>query len=171
MIAALALAMAAAPASPVRLVYCHMGECSWSREVSNQLVRTTRSGALRKYASLDGTSTYRGLPPAAWSPRVKIEWPARPSIDYVFCSRSQPALAFRDSDGSWIAHALDLFDLYGCNTASAVIYLRACHGLDHNSRDIEKRLKALGYRPGTRSEQVDIKSPDQLVALPPRPKT
>ena len=171
MIAALALAAAAPSAAPVRLVYCHMGECSWSREVSNRLVRTTRAGALREYASLDGTSTHRGLPPAAWSPQVKIQWPARPSIDYVFCSRSQPALAFKDSDGGgWIAHALDLFDLYGYNTASAVIYLRACHGLDYYSRGIEKRLKSLGYRPGTRSEQVDIRSPGQLVSLPPRSK-
>jgi hypothetical protein len=34
MIAAIALAAAAtaAPAPPVRLVYCHMGECTWSHE-------------------------------------------------------------------------------------------------------------------------------------------
>ena len=163
----LAAAAAAAPAGPARLVYCHMGECSWSRKASNRVVRTTRAGTLRKYSAFDGISTFRDNPPAAWSPRIRIRWPAHPSTDYVFCSRSQPALAFY-SDGQWIAHALDLFDLYGYNTASAVIYLRACHGLDYSSRDIEKKLRALGYRPGTRSEQVEIKSPDQLVALPPR---
>ena len=168
MIAALALAAAAAaPAAPARLVYCHMGECSWSREASNRVVRTTRAGTLRRYSAFNGTSTFRDNAPTAWSPRIRIQWPARPSTDYVFCSRSQPALAFH-SDQGWIAHALDLFDLYGYNTASAVIYVRACHGLDYYSRDVEKRLKALGYRPGTRSEQVEIRSPDQLVALPPR---
>jgi hypothetical protein len=163
--AALAFAVVAASAPPARLVYCHMGECAWSREASNEIVRTTPTGTLRKYFAFNGTSTFRDNPPSGWSPRIRIQWPARPSADYVFCSRSQPALAFH-SDGGWIAHALDLFDLYGYDTASAVIYLRACHGLDLNSRDIDKRLKALGYRPGTRSDQVEIKSPNQLVALP-----
>lgn len=168
MIVAIALAAAAAPlsAAPVRLVYCHMGECSWSREVSNQPVRTTRGGTLRKYVEFSGMSVHPDDYPVGWSPSVRIKWDKKPDVDYVFCSRRQPALAFRnDKPGPGIAHALDLFNLAGYNTASAVTYLRACHNLDLNARDIEKRLRALGYRPGTRSEQVEIRSPEQLIAL------
>jgi hypothetical protein len=168
MILAIALAAAAPPsAAPVLQIYCHMGECSWSRAVSNQPVRTTRDGTLRKYVAFNGSSVHPDGYPDRWSPSVRIKWGKTPDTDYVFCSRRQPALAFRDDKpGHWIAHVLDLFDLYGYNTASAVIYLRACHDLDLNARDIQKRLRALGYRPGTRSEQVDIRSPEQLVALP-----
>ncbi len=164
-------AAAAAPADvPPRLVYCHMMECSWERRVSNAVVRTTPKGQLRKYVVSVGTSTHRDdRYPRAWSRAVRIAWRPKPNSDYVFCSRTQPALAFQSEDGRWIAHAMDLFNLGGYNTASAIIYARACHGLDFNAADIETKLRRLGYRPGTRSRQVDIGSPFQLVNLPPDP--
>ncbi len=165
----LALAAAAAPAGPApRLVYCHMMECSWSKPVSNVAVRSTRGGTLRKVVALRGTSVHRGdTYPSAYRPSIRIAWEKAAAADYVLCSRSQPAFAFR-SGKRWVAHALNLFDLGGYNTASAIAYLRACHGVDYDRPDIDKVIRGLGYRPGTRSEQVEIARPEQLFDLPRR---
>ena len=160
-----ALASAAGPAP--RLVYCHMMECSWSKPISNVAIRSTSAGTLRRVAALSGTSVYRDGPPSRYHRSIRIAWEKGAKVDYVLCSRSQPAFAFR-SGKRWIAHALDLFNLGGYNTASAVIYLRACHGVDYDREDIDKVMRGLGYRPGTRSEQTEIARPEQLLALPRR---
>jgi hypothetical protein len=171
LIVTIALAAAAATTSAApRLVHCHMMECSWERRVSNAIVRTTPRGQLRKYVVSAGTSVHRdNRPPSAYSRSVRIAWEPRPKTSYIFCSKSQPALAFQSGNGRWIAHAMDLFNLGGYNTASAIIYAKACHGLDFNVSNIETRLRRLGYRPGTRSRQIEISSPFQLVDLPPDP--
>jgi hypothetical protein len=172
LIVTIALAAAAAvPAAPPRLVHCRMMECRWERRVSNEVERTTPRGQLRKYVVSAGTSVYRtNRPPSAYSRAIRIAWEPRPKASYIFCSRSQPALAFQSDDGRWIAHALDLFSLPGYHTTSAIIYTRACHGLDFDFANSERRLRRLGYRPGTRSGQIEIKSPFQLVDLPPDPR-
>jgi hypothetical protein len=164
----LALALAAA-APAVELVQCRMMECSWSRPVSNVAIRSTSSGTLRKLTAFRGTSVYRDEPPSGFDESIPIEWEKRPSAQYVLCSPSQPALAFR-SGKRWIAHALDLFDLPGYHIASATGYLRACHGVDYDRPDIDEVIRGLGYRSGTRSEQVEISKPEQLFDLPRRAK-
>jgi hypothetical protein len=165
---ALAMALAAPSAGPIpRLVYCHMMECSWSRPLSNVAIRSAGDGTLRKVAAIRGTSVHRDDYPSRYHPSIRIAWNKAATVDYVLCSRSRPAMAFR-SGKRWIAHALDLFSLGGYNRASAVIYLRACHGVDYDRTDIDTVIRKLGYRPGTRSEQVEIQNPKQLFALPPR---
>ncbi|MEA3051875.1 MAG: hypothetical protein QOG72_778 [Sphingomonadales bacterium] len=164
---ALALALAAAAGAAPRLVYCHMMECSWSKPVSNVAIRTARGDVLRRIVAIQGVSVHRDDYPSRYSSSVPIRWEKAPNVDYVLCSRRQPALAF-SSDGRWTAHALDLFNLAGYNTASAVIYLRACHGIDLSRGDIETVLRRLGYRAGTRSDQVEISRPEQLFDLPAR---
>ena len=165
---ALAMALAAAPAGPTpRLVYCHMMECSWSKPVSNVALRSTALGTLRKVTAVRGTSVHRDDPPSRYHPSIRIAWEKAAAVDYVLCSRAQPAFAFR-SGKRWIAHALDLFNLGGYNTASAVAYLRACHGVEQDRADIETVIRDLGYRPGTRSEQVEIARPERLFDLPRR---
>jgi hypothetical protein len=162
------MAALAAPAGPApRLVYCHMMECSWSKPVSNVEIRSTPAGTLRRVAALRGTSVHRDDYPSRYHPSVPIAWEKAAKVDYVLCSRTQPAMAFR-SGKRWVAHALDLFNLGGYNTASAIGYLRACHGVDYDRSDIDEVMRRLGYRPGTRSEQVEIARPEQLFALPPR---
>jgi len=168
MIALTLMLATAAPAGPApRLVRCHMMECAWSKPVSNVAVRSTPRGTLRKVAAIRGTSVHRGDYPSRYDASLRIAWEKPASVDYVLCSRSQPALAFR-SGKRWIAHALDLFNLGGYNTASAITYLRACHGMDYDREDIEKAMQGLGYRSGTRSEQVEIARPEQLFDLPRR---
>jgi len=163
---AMALAAAALAGPEPRLVYCHMMECSWSKPVSNVAVRTTPRGTLRKVVAIQGTSVHRDDYPSRYQASIRIGW-EKPATQYVLCSRSQPAFAFR-SGKRWVAHALDLFNLGGYNTASATAYLRACHGVEYDREDIEKVIRGLGYRPGTRGEQVEIASPEQLFDLPRR---
>jgi hypothetical protein len=159
---------AAAPAGPApRLVHCRMMECSWSKPISNVAVRSGPGGTLRRVTAVRGTSAYRDDPPSNYHPSIRIDWEKRSSIDYVLCSPSQPALAFR-SGKRWIAHALDLFSLPGYHSASAIAYLRACHGVDYGREDIDKVMRELGYRSGTRSDQVEIARPEQLFNLPRR---
>lgn len=162
----LIIAAAAGGAAP-ELVQCRMMECAWSRPVSNVAVRSAPAGTLRKVTALRGTSAYRDEPPSGFDESLSIEWERKPSATYAFCSRSKPAFAFRSGKG-WVAHALDLFDVGGYQTASAIGYLSACHGVDYWREDIETVLKGLGYRPGTRSEQVEIERPDRLLDLPRR---
>lgn len=160
-----ALLAAAAPAGPPKLIYCHMMECSWSRRVSNRLVARQGAEQLREYVTIDGQSEHRGGDyPTRYSPRVRVKWEAKPVTTYVLCSKARPAIAFQDrwdpaSKGRWYGHYLDLFNLYGYNTSSAVIYAAACHDIDFS----EKALKRLGYRSGTRSEQVDLRRPTDLL--------
>jgi hypothetical protein len=164
----LVVALAAAAAAPApELVQCRMMECAWSKPVSNVAIRSTSAGTLRKVTALRGTSVHREAVPSGFNRSIPINWEKRASAQYVLCSRSQPALAFR-SEKRWIAHALDLFDLGGYNTASAIAYLRACHGVDYDRDDIDMVIRDLGYRPGTRSGQVEIDRPEQLFALPRR---
>lgn len=164
----LAIALAAAAGGPAPdLVQCRMMECSWSRPVSNVAIRSTPAGTLRKVTAFRGTSVHRDEFPSGFDESIPIEWEKPAAVQYVLCSRSRPALAFR-SGKRWVAHALDLFDLPGYHTASAIGYLRACHGVDYHREDIDKVMKDLGYRPGTRSGQVEIARPEQLFGLPKR---
>jgi hypothetical protein len=168
MTSAVLLALAVA-AGPPKLIYCHMDECSWSRLVSNRVVARRGREQLRAYVTIDGQSNHRGSEyPTHYSKRVHVAWEAKPVTTYVLCSRARPGIAFQDrwdraAKGRWYAHYLDLFDLYGYNTSSAVIYAAACHGIDFNFGDAEKALRKLGYRPGTRSEQVDVRRPTDLL--------
>jgi hypothetical protein len=164
----ISLAIALAAAAPAAdLVQCRMMECVWSRPVSNVVIRSSSAGTLRKVTAFRGASVYRDEPPSGFDGSIPIEWEKRASVQYVLCSTSRPALAFR-SGKRWVAHALDLFDLPGHHEASATGYLRACHGADYDREDIEEALSDLGYRPGTRSDQVKIAEPEQLFDLPGR---
>ncbi|HEX8124778.1 MAG TPA: hypothetical protein VF548_04280 [Allosphingosinicella sp.] len=167
MILLMMIALAAAAPAP-ELVQCRQMECSWSRPVSNVAIRSTAAGTLRKVTAFRGTSTYRDDAPSGFDKSIAIEWHRPAAVQYAFCSRSRPAFAFR-SGKRWIAHALDLFDLPGYHAASAVSYLRACHGVDYDRVDVDDMLRRLGYRTGTRSDQVEIKRPEQLLDLPGRP--
>jgi hypothetical protein len=163
------MALAAAAAAPAsELVQCRQMECSWSRPVSNVAIRSTAAGTLRKVTAFRGTSTYRDNAPSGFDESIPIEWQRPAAVQYALCSRSQPALAFR-SGNRWIAHALDLFSLPGYHRASAIAYLRACHRVDYDRQDIDIVLRRLGYRSGTRSDQVEIDRPGQLFDLPRRP--
>lgn len=147
----------------VLLAGCRQGGCSWRRVVRVERIDGNAHGELRRITSRDGSSEYgMAEPPSRYSPRLRIAWEAGDRSDYVFCSRERPAFAFRDSDGpGFITHFLDLYQLFGYQYSSAEIYMRACHG--EGLPVSPASLRRLGYRPGTRSEQVEDRRPEDLL--------
>lgn len=168
-----AIALAAIAAGPpnrppslagrVILSGCRQGECAWLRVVRTETAARNAHGELRRLIGRAGTSLYRnGIPPRAYGRAVRVTWHARDHREYVFCSGERPAHAFPSETGGLILHYLDLFNLAGYQMASATIYMRACHDRRFNWED-RATLRRLGYRPGTRSDQVEDAAPEDLA--------
>ncbi|HEX8194395.1 MAG TPA: hypothetical protein VF552_16010 [Allosphingosinicella sp.] len=145
---------------------CHMMECGWHQPLSIEAVRRGEGWVLQKVTARQGRSVHRSETPGRYRRGLPIDWEA-PSDHYVLCSRERPAALFRSEDGTWIAHQLNLFDLYGFAYSSAYIYLNACHG-DPEALYDERRLRALGYQPGGETRQIELSAPEAILDLPPR---
>lgn len=142
---------------------CRQGECSWLRVARVETVQVVPQGELRRIAVRHGRSRYGdGDPPERYSARLPVEWAPSDHDEYAFCSTERPAYAFARDGDPLTAHFLDLFDLAGYQYASAGNYLKFCHGEDFDPA-AEERLRRLGYRPGTRSEQVEDAAPGDLA--------
>ena len=116
-------------------------------------------GELRRIVLRRGFSRHPDGALPANERRARIAWDAGTRSDYVFCSTARPAYAFQDEGGALVTHYLDLFDLAGYQMSSGALYMRLCH-----DRALSPRaLRALGYRPGTRSEQVEDGTADDLT--------
>lgn len=151
---------------------CRQDVCSWEKLLAVRTVRRTSRGTLKVEETYQGTIVHRdGSYAETYSSALPIEWEKAPVQTYVFCSTQQPSTAFKDrwegGSGRWIGHLLNLYETYGYNTPSAQTYMRVCHGIDFHRRDIDKVLSRLGYRPGTRDEQVDLARPTDLPNPPP----
>jgi len=123
---------------------CRQGECGWLRVISLSRVTRVPQGELRRIVVRRGTS------PDPGARRPRIVWEPGARTDYVFCSTARPTYAFQE-EAELITHYLDLFDLAGYQQSSGLLYARFCHGRSLTTR----QLRALGYRPGTRSEQTE----------------
>ena len=86
----------------------------------------------------------------------------------MLCSRAAPAAMFRADDGTWIAHRLDFFRMYGFAYSSAYIYLNACHGLGPEAFDNAARLRALGYAAAGETQQLELSAPEAILDPPRR---
>jgi len=149
-------------AGRVLMANCRQGECSWLRVTRLERVRATPRGELRRVVGRRGRSVH-GIPadpPAAYSRRVRVAWERADRSEYAFCSRTRPAYAFPEVDG-YIVHYLNLFSVAGYQYPSATLYMHACHGVAMPGG--AARLRRLGYRPGTRSEQVEGARPEDLT--------
>ena len=144
------------------LAGCRQGECGWLRIARLEPAGSFAQGELRRLTARRGTSLHPDgeLPETARD--AEIEWQAH-RVDYAFCSVERPAYAFESDDGGWVVHFLDLFDLAGYQFGSAGLYARVCHGSD--GLPPEEWLTALGYRPGTRSDQVEAPDLAAMTAL------
>lgn len=164
---------AAFPADAV-IQQCRQGGCVWRKTIDVRTVKAAAEGELKVERTFVGESEH-GLahePPARYAPGIAITWEAAPVETYIFCSRKQPGIAFKDrwsgESAGWIGHLLDPFETYGYNEGSLRTYMRICHATELVA-DRDKVLRRLGYRPGTRNEQVDLKSPLDLPN-PPTPE-
>lgn len=144
-------------AGRVILAGCRQGECVWMRIGEVTRVATVPQGELRQMMATRGSSLHLdgNLPDRETD--AAIEWESEPRADYAFCSVERPAYAFEETEEEGgrglITHYLDLYDLAGYQTSSGRLYLRLCHDVDEEIPDTAT-LGRLGYRPGTRSEQV-----------------
>jgi hypothetical protein len=146
-------ARASAAAGSVIRYSCRQGECVWLKVTGQETVDTLPQGELRRLVARRGRSVHLDgkLPERAAA--AGVEWEAADGAYYAFCSKQRPAYAFPSDDGSLTVHFLDLFNLAGYQMASASAYLRLCHGIEEYPED-EKVLTGLGYKPGTRDDQV-----------------
>ena len=93
-----------------------------------------------------------------------IRWEESDASDYVFCSTAQPSFAFTPEGDGLVVHFLDLYNLAGYQMGSANLYMRLCHGIAEFVGE-EAVLNRLGYRPGTRDEQVEGASIDTMTQI------
>lgn len=149
-------------AGRVLSVGCRQGECVWLRVARVETMSAGPHGELRRLAGREGRSLYADEAPEAYSAAVPVQWEAGDASSYAFCSTERPAYAFPDETGALILHYLDLFDLGGYQLASARMYMRICHDLPFDGEETAP-LRSLGYRPGTRSEQVEDAAPGDLA--------
>jgi hypothetical protein len=147
-----AAAVGAPTGAIIVLVGCRQGGCLWERRLSERRLPTA-GGTLIEFVSDTGRSVHPdGEVPEAHEAGIAIEWSGRRTT-YVRCSATAPMLAFSGEGDGLIVHHLDLFATAGYNYSSAQTYMRTCHDRDYV--EDEQVLRALGYRPGTRNEQVE----------------
>ena len=155
------------PYSGAKITGCRQSTCMWEKVLEIRTIKTVPNGILKVEDSYQGSMLAQGADfPTEYSAKLPIEWDRVQT--YVFCSKQQPSTAFKDrgtKNGRWIGHLLDPFEPYGYNWGSAETYMRVCHNVDLGRQDIKKVMLRLGYRPGTRNEQVDLAKPTDLVAL------
>jgi len=130
--------------------YCRQSECAWTQVIGIARMTRVRQGELRRVIVRRGSSIHRDGRFPDRAAQVRIRWERGTRANYVFCSTRRPTYAFSEASGL-IVHYLDLFDLAGYQQASADLYMRLCHGRSYSVR----AARALGYRPGTRNEQVE----------------
>jgi hypothetical protein len=162
----LALLVSAAAASQVIKSDCSMGECWWFRKEARQPMLRNRDGELVRYAVLEGRSRHPDdRYPKTYSSPLHVRF--RPKTYYAFCSRMRPSVAFKAElgrdRGKWLAHLLNLHDLFGYNGSSAVIYFAACHGVDLNRQSLGIVMKRFRYDEPTPSAQIELRTPVDLA--------
>jgi len=155
--------LAVARPRPGRVILsgCRQGECAWLRVSRVEDAGRVPQGALVLIGARRGTSTHLdgNLPSVARG--APIAWEAEDEVGYAFCSVRRPAFAFAGHGEGLLVHFLDLFDLAGYQEASARLYMRLCH--DRGGVPGAAALRRLGYRPGTRSEQVEDATPETMT--------
>jgi len=173
--AALLAAPAPAPAAPgVIMLRCHMMECGWYRPLTSNAVRQGEGWSLLRVTARHGISVHRpgrrggSHYPARYRRGLPIRWDAQPRVGWVLCSPNTPVSIFRSEDGTWIAHKLNLFDLPGFAESSAYIYLDACHGLGRDALEDQPRLRELGYSDSEPSQQLELRTPEEILEHLPR---
>lgn len=139
---------------------CYMGDCSWSREQSRTVVRSSSVGRLLRLSLIGGTSADRR--------NSSIRWERRPHDVFVFCSTALPSVFMPTAGGMQV----DVLDFEngppGILESSANLYVHACHGpqADWGQIGFARRY---GYRAiPDEFQDVTIRSPDEIFAVAQR---
>lgn len=140
---------------------CRQGECSWLRVVSVEPGASGPEGRLIRMTARRGSSTHADGNLPAGSRGVRIQWEETDEIGYAFCSTRRPAFGFAPHGEGLVVHFLDLYQLAGYQEASARLYMRLCHSRSDVPR--AATLRAMGYRPGTRNEQIENGTPEAMT--------
>ena len=140
---------------------CRQGECSWLRVLSVEPGAAGPGGRLIRMTARRGSSTHAdGNFPVG--PRgARIVWEETDEVGYAFCSTRRPAFGFAPQGEGLIVHFLDLYELAGYQEASARLYMRLCHSRGDVPR--AATLRRMGYRPGTRNEQIENAAPEAMI--------
>ena len=159
----LALAAAQDPVAAEPLAgRCHMGECSWSRELGRETVRETPDGRLLRLRLLGGGSvmTEEGDYESAYDERRRIEWNDEPHEVFVFCSTRLPAVLF-EIDGGLQVDVLDFVEGNpGYLESSSNLYIATCHGRAAlEETDFAARH---GYRSPPPVRELELPRPEEI---------
>ena len=160
------LAVARPTAGQLILSGCRQGECAWLRVLRVEPAGRVPQGALVRMRVRRGSSTHLDGSLPSRPGQARIEWEQGEGVRYAFCSVRRPAFAFARRGEGLIVHFLDLFDLGGYQQSSARLYMRLCHG--RGAVPGAAVLRRLGYRPGTRSDQVEDATPETMTRFQSR---
>jgi len=155
------LAAARPSAGQIILSGCRQGGCAWLRVLRVEPAGRVPQGALVRMRVRRGSSTHLDGSLPNRPGQARIEWEPGEGVSYAFCSVRRPAFAFARQGEGLLVHFLDLFDLGGYQEASGRLYMRLCHG--RGAVPGAAVLRRLGYRPGTRSDQVEDATPETMT--------
>lgn len=125
---------------------CHMDSCYWFSIEETDLVASNAAGALFRTASRSWQSHH---PNGSYERRTPRKG-GQVSTEYVFCSKSRPALIV-SYDGKWLVDALtpDREDgIFGANYSSYKSYFVVCHQtrIVDPYRENAKLARRYGYK-------------------------
>lgn len=143
---------------------CRMDVCYETMLVSKSLMKQNSSGRLfevqYKSRSWDDQAYRTGKPSTNNVPFGSQR------TEYVHCSTSRPAVAFKNSN-DYTVHRLnpDGRTTFGYNQDSYRMYWVVCHNLlNPVSPSTAKRAAQLGYSGRLKDDQITVKSPLQLLS-------
>jgi hypothetical protein len=144
---------AAAPPAAARAESdsCHGGQCSWSRTLSQTVVRQEPAGILYRLSLLGGSAPEESS---------RIRWNRQPHEVFIFCSVRLPAVLLFDR-GHWQVDVLDF--VAGpppYEESSAALYTRTCHpGEDWSADGFAARH---GYHEQDSEQEITISRPEDI---------
>jgi hypothetical protein len=143
---------------------CHMGSCTWSAIKSIEEVGNSDTGRLLRLSIIDGESSHPddGYP-SKFSDGLNISWSDAPYTTYVFCSTKIPAI-ISNYDSAWRADIFDFEAVYGAQTSSANLYVRACHKLPSGAWGQDDFVSENGYSSMTSTEQLVLANPEEILS-------
>src|SRR4051794_8618931 len=121
---------------------CHMDQCTWFSVEGKDLVASDPRGALFKVTMKWWESHHPNGSYEKRAPRKGGE----ATVDYVFCSKSKPAVLYRSQGEKWTGTILSISAPSGASETATAHYLAVCHGAAvKDERDLTRSASKFGY--------------------------